>query len=289
MHHINSRLFYAAIFFAFGFLFNSPVYAQAVRELDELSDVDIVEHLDEFVPQDIPFLTDDGEAGTIGDYFVGERPVILTMGFYRCPLLCPLTLSGLVKGLNDLDETPGNEFRIVTVSIDPTDKPEFSRVIKDQNLSHIDREGAEAGWTFLTGNEDSIGKLADSIGFQFKYDEETQQYLHAAGIFILTPNGKISRYLYGMDFDANTMRMALLEASQGKIGTTIDRILLFCYHYDPETGKYTPMAMNIAQLGSAATLVFFGVLMGSMWIVRKKKAGNGEGPDNPGDDQTMDA
>ncbi|HEU5179419.1 MAG TPA: SCO family protein [Candidatus Polarisedimenticolia bacterium] len=208
-------------------------------------------------------LTFKDEAGAtvrLGDYF-DARPVILTLNYYECPMLCTLELNGLVAALRTMSLEPERDFRIVTVSINPKETPELAARKKTQYVKEYGRAGAAAGWHFLTGDEDKIKALANVVGFRYSFDPESKQYAHAAGIAVATPDGRLSRYFYGIEFAPRDLRLGLVESSQGKIGTLADMLLLFCYHYDPGTGRYAAAALNMMRLAGIATVILlaFGI------------------------------
>jgi len=225
----------------------------------------ITEKLDAQVPLDLEFVDEDSMTVRLGDYFPGDRPVILNMGYYACPMLCGLVLNGLVVGLKDLEWTPGQEFEIVTVSIDPREGPRLANLKKDSYLTQYGRPSARAGWHFLTGEEENLRALADAVGFGYVFNEQRQEWMHAAALFVLTPDGRVSRYLYGVEFDARTLRLSLVEASEGKIGSSVDRFLLFCFHYDSSVGRYGPAARRLMSLAGAVIVAALGLFLIRLW------------------------
>ncbi len=256
--------------FVQSFCFQS-VFAVAIP--DELKGIGITEHLGDQVPlSDYTFKNEVGKDVKLADYFHAGRPVLLTLVYYECPNLCNFLLNGLVKSLKNLDWTPGQNFEIVTLSINPNEKPELAEKKKTAYLESYGRKEAGAGWHFLTGDEVQIRKLADQVGFGYRYEPQDRQYAHSAAIFALTPDGKISRYLYGIEFKNTDLRLTLLEASNGKIGTIIDRILLFCYRYDPQTRKYSIYLTKIMQAACGLTLVIFGGYLALFWRRQRKGA-----------------
>jgi protein SCO1/2 len=243
-----------------------PVAAQRTEPLPkDLDGVGITERPGAQLPLDLEFKDEEGRTVRLGQYFPGNRPVILTLGYFTCPMLCPLVLNGLIDGLKGIPWTPGREFEIVTVSIDPTDTPLLAKVKKEQYLTEYGRPGAAGGWHFLTGREEDIKKLADAVGFHYRYVKSRGQFAHAAGIFFVTPDGKMARYLYGVEFPAGTVRLALTEAGQGSIGTTADQVLLFCFHYDAGEGRYTLAASNLMRAGGALTALAVGIWLFVSW------------------------
>ncbi len=220
----------------------------------DLQKVGIDQRLNEQVPLDLMFRDEAGKEVWLGDYFSGTKPVILSLVFYECPMLCNQVLNGLVGGLKAVPLNVGNDFNVVTVSFDPRETSELAARKKEIYMRQYKRAGASAGWHFLTGNEASIKQLTDAVGFRYTYDAASNQFAHASGIMILTPQGKISRYFYGIEYAPKDIRLGLVEASGGKIGSPVDKILLYCYHYDPATGKYA-WVMNVYRLGGAITVV----------------------------------
>lgn len=238
-----------------------------------LDGVDVQEKLGAELPLNIGFTDQDGRPVTLRDYFDGSVPVILTLNYSDCPMLCSLELNGLTEGLKQLAWSAGKQFRIVTVSIDPNEKPERARKTKSRYLTQYRRPGAEPGWHFLTGSEANIRAVTDAVGFQYGYNEKRKEYVHPAAIVLLSPTAKVARYLYGIEYDARTLRLSLTEASEGKVGSSVDRLLLYCFHYDANEGRYAPFARNIMKLGGAVAVVLFGAFFGALWLseYRKKK------------------
>ena len=240
---------------------------------NDLKEIGIQEHLGEQVSiNDLTFRNEEGSPVQLKEFFKSGRPVILTLVYYECPNLCNYMLNGFVKSLKKVDWTAGEKFEIVTVSINPKETPQLAKQKKAAYLAAYGRPLAESGWHFLTGDEDQIGKLAKEVGFGFKYDPREKQYGHAAALFMLTPTGKISRYLYGIEFKNKDLRLALLEASNGKIGNVIDRFLLFCFRYDPETRKYSIYSLRLMEAGCAGTVVAFGGYLALFWRRQRKGA-----------------
>ena len=224
--------------------------------------------------RELTFRDETGAEVRLEKYFQAKRPVILTLVYYECPNLCNFLLNGLVDSMKPLEWTPGKRFDIVSVSINPKETPELATAKKASYLKSYGRPEASEGWHFLTGSEDQVRRLADQVGFQYKYDEKEKQYAHAAGLFVLTPEGRLSRTLYGIAWQVKDLRLALLEASNGKIGTVIDRILLFCYRYNPDTRKYSMALMRVMQAGGAITVL----MMVSMFMIfwrKQRREGKG--------------
>ena len=249
-----------------------PAWAQLAEQPPEiLEEVGITEHLDAKLPMDLEFRDEDGDWVKLGSFFDGDRPVILTLNYYKCPMLCGLQLNGVVDGLEGLEWSPGEEFEIVTVSINPLETPELARAKKQNYLKRLDRPSAASGWHFLTGRELEIGRLAETVGFGFTYDPDSQEYAHAAAIFVCTPDGRLARYLYGIEYPPQRLKFALLEAAEGTIGSTLDQLILYCYHYDPTNRRYTPVAMNIMRLGGGATALILGISLGGFWLRERRR------------------
>lgn len=229
-----------------------------------LQNVGIEQHLNAQVPPNLTFHDETGKIVKLGDYF-GRKPLILNLVYYNCTMLCGEELAGLASAMRLVKFDLGNEFDVITVSFDPRETPEMAAAKKIDYVKRYGRPNAAAGWHFLTGPPDSINALAKAVGFQYQYDEKTNQYAHATAIMILTPEGRISRYFYGVDFPPKDLRMGLVEASQNKIGNAVDAVLLYCYHYDPESGKYGAMVGNILRLAGGATILLIGGLLLILW------------------------
>jgi len=229
-----------------------------------LQHVGIEQHLDEQVPLDLQFRDESGKTVRLGDYF-GKRPVILNLVYYRCPMLCGEVLSGLESALRVLKFNVGNEFDVLTVSFDPTDTPEIASAKKADYLKRYGRAGAADGWHFLTGPQNSITALTKAAGFQYQYDPKIQQFAHATAIMIVTPEGKIAQYYYGVEYAPKDLRLGLIQAADNKIGSPVDQVLLYCYHYDPDTGKYGAIIGRVLQLSGLATVLVLGTFVAVMF------------------------
>jgi protein SCO1/2 len=225
-----------------------------------LKDVGIDQKLNSSIPLNLMFRDEHGQPVELGQYFVG-KPVILTLVYYSCPMLCTQVLNGLDRSLKALPMEIGKDFDVVTVSIDPTETPVLAESKQALYTGIYGRPGAAYGWHFLTGNESQIKMLADAVGFRYAYDPDSKQFAHAAGIMMLTPEGKLSRYFYGVQFPERDLRLGLVEASQGKIGSPVDQVLLFCYHYDPHTGKYGLLISRVIQLAGGLTVLIGGIFL----------------------------
>lgn len=227
---------------------------------EPLRQVRFEQRLNEQIPLNAAFVDSTGKAVKLGEYFT-DQPVVLVFAYYQCPRLCTMVLNGLVQGMLEINLTAGQEFQIVTVSFDPTEDAELAAAKKRSYIKRYARPGAEEGWHFLTGTEDQIRSLTEAVGFQYSYDPQRRQYVHASGIVILTPQGKISRYFYDLEYPGRDLRLGLVEASQNKIGSPVDVILLYCFHYDAAIGKYTASIMNIVRAGGVLTLILIGLFV----------------------------
>jgi protein SCO1/2 len=237
-----------------------------------LHGVDITEHLGGALPRDAAFRDTEGKAVKLGDFFDGKRPTVFVFAYHTCPMLCSLVLDATVRSLNDVQWTVGDEFDVVSVSIDPHDTPESAAKKRSQVVASYPRaRGNTRGWHFLTGEESEIRMATDAIGFQYNYDARQKQYAHPAAIYLLSPEGHIGRYLYGIQFEPKDMRLGLLEASEGRSVTTTERILLYCYHYDPQGKHYSLVAMNVMRIGGGITLVLFGSFLAIMWARERRR------------------
>jgi protein SCO1/2 len=228
----------------------------------DLKNVGVDQRLDQQLPLNLQFKDESGKTVTLGDYFKTGRPVILNLVYYTCPMLCGEELAGLSSALGVLKFTPGNEYEVVTVSFDPNDTPETASAKKkiyiDRMNERLEKKTDGAGWHFLSGQQAEIQQLADTVGFHYKRDARTSQYIHSAAIMIATPQGKLAQYYYGVEYSPKDLRLGLIEASRNKIGNLVDQITLYCYHYDPTTGRYGAAVTNILRLGGAATMLLLG-------------------------------
>jgi len=238
-----------------------------------LKNVGIEQHLDEQIPPELTFRDETGRSVRLGDYF-GKKPVILNLVYYRCPMLCGEVLSGLESALRVLKFDVGKEFDVLTVSFDPRETPAMATKKKAEFLKRYGRPIAADGWHFLTGPQISIDALTKAAGFQYQYDPKTSQFAHSTAIMVLTPEGKIAQYYYGVEYAPKDLRLGLIQASENKIGTLADQVLLYCYHYDPATGKYGAIIARVLQLSGLATVLLLGVLM--TVLIR-----HGRGPGEP--------
>jgi protein SCO1 len=240
----------------------------------ELEDVGIVEHLGSRVDLDLEFVNESGRPVKLREYFASGKPVLLTLAYYTCPMLCNLILNGETSALKEVPWTPGDQFEVVTVSFDDRDTPELARKKKANYLEMYGKPDAN-GWHFLTDYNENVKKLADQVGFHYKWDEQQEQFAHAAVIMFLTPDGRISRYLYGIKFSPRDVRLALTEAGEGKMGSTVDRLLLYCFHYDPSSKGYTLFAINLMRAGGALTVL---ILVFLIWRLLRRERLRPSGP-----------
>lgn len=225
-----------------------------------LRDVGLDQRLGNSIPLDLTFRDEHGHAVALRQFF-GQKPVILTLVYYQCPMLCTEVLNGLLRSAKELPLELGKDFTIVTVSIDPTERPILANVKHELYTGLYGRPGGVQGWHFLTGDEPQIKTLAQAVGFRYAYDSATGQFAHPSGIMLLTPEGKLARYFYGIGYPSRDLRLGLVEASQEKIGSPIDQILLYCYHYDPATGKYGLLISRVIKAAGALTVLSMAVVI----------------------------
>jgi len=272
----TARLLFAALLCGVSVASADPVRSDAVGDRTEplpkpLESVDVKEHLGAHVPKTLGFVDETGRPVALGDYVDGTLPVVFTFNYSDCPMLCSLMLNGFVRGLKELAFTPGREFRVVTVSIDPHEKPERALATQHRYLGALGKPEAKDGWHFLTGSENNVRAYADAIGMGYTFVPERKEYAHAAALVVASPDGKIVRYLYGIEYPAQSLKLALLEASEGKIGTAFDRLILYCFHYDSSQGRYAPMAANIMRLGGAVAVVLLAAFVALLFRSDAKK------------------
>jgi protein SCO1 len=230
-----------------------------------LQGVGIDQRLDQQVPLDLIFRDETGHQVPLATYFQSGKPVLLALVYYRCPMLCTQILNGVASSLKAVSLNPGQDFEIVSVSFDPKDTPEIAFPKKQMYARRYGRPNTANGWHLLSGDEANIKALTDAVGFRYKYDAATDQYAHASGIMLLTPEGRLSRYFYGVEYAPRDIRLGLVEASKNKIGNPVDQILLFCYHYDPATGKYGAVVMNLVRFAGVAFALTCGVFLIAVW------------------------
>lgn len=246
-----------------------PALGQSMTPLTPvITDVRIDQRLDSQVPLDLEFHDEQGKTVRLGDYF-GQKPVVLTLVYYRCPMLCTQVLNSFLKASQGVPLVIGRDYEVVTVSFDDRETPELAAEKKAAYVSKYQRPGAEQGWHFLTGSKESIAALADSVGFYFRYMESSDQYAHASGIMVLTPQGRVSRYLLGIDYIPKDLKFSLIDSANGKIGSAVDKILLLCYHYDPLVGRY---GLAIFWLIKGAGMLTLAVIGAFLWINFRREA-----------------
>ena len=240
----------------------TPVEAQVPTALQE---VEVVEQLGTKLPLDLRFTNQDGQAVRLGDLLAGRRPVVLSLVYFDCPMLCGLVLTGAARGMRETGLELGKDFDAVTLSFDPKDTSRAAAERQRGYLQAFGKPEAKQAWTFLTGSAPDIHRVTEAVGFKYAYDERTRQFAHAAGLFVLTPDGRVSRYLYGIEFPARDLRLALVEASEGRVGTSFDRLLLTCYRYDPASRKYEPYVMGVVRVAMLGVLGGLGLMLGVFW------------------------
>jgi protein SCO1 len=251
-------------------MFSGP-QGTATPPADILKRVGIDQHLNSQIPLDLKFRDESGREVKLGDYF-GSKPVILSMVYYECPMLCGEVLNGEASAFTSLKFDVGKEFNVVTVSFDPRETPDLARAKKKTFIDRYGRPGAADGWHFLTGSQDSITALTKAVGFNYAWDRDTKQFAHAAAIMVLTPDGRLAQYFYGVEYSPKDLRFGLVQASQKKIGNVVDQILLYCYHYDPRTGKYGAVISRALQLGGALTVLVLGGFLIIMFRLEPQKS-----------------
>ena len=255
---------------------NSPLYSSRPYEPrapsglpKALTGVGIDQKLNEQLPLDLVFRDENGKDVKLGEFF-GKKPVLLSLVYYQCPMLCNQVLNGMVTAFKVMAFKPGEEFEVVTVSFDPRETPALAASKKKTYVDYLPeakRAGAASGWHFLTGDEASIKRITDAVGFRYHFDEATNQFAHASGIFVATPQGKLARYFYGIEYAPRDLRLGLIEAAENKIGSPVDQLLLYCFHYDPATGKYGAAVMNLMRLGGVVTVI---AIVGMLLVLRRR-------------------
>jgi protein SCO1 len=244
--------------------------AQQATTLPILSKVGITQNLNAQIPPDLPFRDETGKSVRIGDYF-GKKPIVLSLVYFDCPALCTEVLNGELRTMKAMSLDLGKDFEAITVSFEPKDTPALAKAKRDVYAGQYGRPGAVDHWHFLTGEQQSIDALTNATGFQYAYDPSIRQYAHAAAILVLTPEGRIDRYFYGVVYPAGDVRLGLVEASEGKIGTLTDHALLYCYQYDPMTGKYGVVVMNVLRAAGGLTVLILGIFMTVMFLRERKR------------------
>ena len=232
--------------------------------------IGIEQRLNESVPLDLVFRDETGAQVRLGDYF-GKKPVILSLVYLKCPMLCTLVLNGLVRSLRATSFDAGREFEVITVSFDPRETTERAATMKRVYMEEYRRPGAEQGWHFLTGDEASIARLTEAVGFRYKYDPESGQFAHASGIMVLTPKGRIAQYFYGLEYSARDLRLSLVESAENKIGSPVDQVLLYCFRYDPAKGKYGLVIMKALRVAGVGTVLGLATVILSLVYRQRRK------------------
>ncbi len=272
---MNCR-FYAAMLLALTGVAAFSASAQQATTPAILSKVGITQNLNAQIPPDLVFRDEAGKAVRIGDFF-GQKPIVLSLVYFDCPALCTEVLNGELRTMKAISLDLGKDFDAVTVSFEPKDTPALAKAKRDVYVGQYGRPGAEDHWHFLTGDQQSIDALTSVAGFHYAYDSSIRQYAHAAAILVLTPDGRIDRYFYGVIYPARDVRLGLVEASEGKIGTLTDHALLYCYQYDPMTGKYGVVVMNVLRAAGGLTVLLLGIFM-TMMFLRERKRPSGVSP-----------
>jgi protein SCO1/2 len=252
----------------------APAFAQQVGPPPILREVSIAQRLNVPVPPEIAFRDENGKTVHLGDYF-GKKPIVLSLVYFDCPALCTEVLNGELRTMKAITLDLGKDFDAITVSFEPKDTPELAKAKRDVYAGQYGRPGARESWHFLTGDQSSIDALTQAVGFHYAYDSASRQYAHAAAIMVLTPQGHIARYFYGVQYPGRDVRLGLVEASQGKIGTPTDHALLYCYQYDPATGKYGLIVMNVVRAGGVLTLLALGIFM---FVMFRRERHHSSGP-----------
>ncbi|HVQ36233.1 MAG TPA: SCO family protein [Pyrinomonadaceae bacterium] len=257
---------------------NSPLYSSRPYEPRAptglpraLNGVGIDQKLNEQLPLDLVFRNEQGEEVKLGSYF-GKKPVVLSLVYYQCPMLCNQVLNGMVTAFKVMAFKPGEEFDVVTVSFDPRETPALAAAKKKTYVDYLPeakRAGAASGWHFLTGDEANIKRITDAVGFRYHYDQATEQFAHASGVFVTTPQGKLARYFYGIEYAPRDLRLGLIEAADNKIGSPVDQLLLYCFHYDPATGKYGAAVMNLIRVAGVVTVIG---IVGLLFMLKRRTA-----------------
>jgi len=236
----------------------------------QLQGVTVKEQLGKQLKLDIPFRDEQGRHVKLADYFRDGKPVLLTLNYYRCKMLCSLQLTAVMKGMRELSWTPGKEYRVVTISINPKEGPKLAQQKRQTYLKALGK--GDVDWHFLVGKKDNIDQVARGVGFVYRYIPKQDQYAHPAAIYFLSPDGKVSRYLYGLEYPGRQLKFALVEASEGRVGSPVDRIILSCFHYDASVGRYGPFAFGIMRLAGVVTLVLLGLTLGLYWRHERRKS-----------------
>lgn len=266
--------------------YNSPLYSPRTYDPSQsvgnglpaaLQNIGIEQKLGEQLPLDTVFKDENGRAVKLGEYFSKERPVVLALVYYECPMLCNEVLNGLTGSLKGISFDAGKEFDVVAISFDAreNEKPELTKNKKAAYVERYGRPGSEKGWHFLTGEQASIDAVTKAAGFKYQWDEKSNQFAHAGGIMIVTPDGKMSRYFYGIDYSPKDVKFGIMESAESKVGNPAEKLLLYCFHYDPASGKYGLAILNVIRLGGIATLMGLGAMFFVLWRKNKKVKNTG--------------
>jgi protein SCO1/2 len=270
--------------------YNSPLYSPKTYDPNEfaattgmpdaLKTVGIEQKLGDQLPLDTELKDEDGKTVKLGTYFNTGRPVILALVYYECPMLCNQVLNGLTGTLKGISFDAGKEFDVVAISFDAreNDKPDLAKNKKASYMERYGRPGTEKGWHFLTGTQDAIDKVTSAAGFSYKWDEKSEQFAHAAGVMIVTPDGKMSRYFYGIDYAPKDVKFGIIDSAESKVGSASEKLLLYCYHYDPATGKYGFAILRVMRIFGVLTLLGMGTMIFALWKKNKKRVESGEQP-----------
>ena len=260
------------------FLLPTLVFAQSAQLNNQkpkaVQDVGIDEHLGDTIPLDLTFATSTGDSVKLKSLMEEGKPVILNPVYYNCPMLCSMVINAIYEGVNEVKWNPGNEFNIITFSINPEEDYKLAASTKDSIMQKFNRKGAAEGWHFLTGNKQAIEQLTNAVGFKYEKLEQKGQFAHSAAVMFLSPQGTITRYLYGIKYDEFDIRNGLYEAADGNIGSTVDKVILYCYVYDADANSYVPVAWRIMQIGGFLTVIVLGIFLGFMWFGNKFKNKN---------------
>lgn len=252
------------------FLHPLTAFAQLNKQKPkEIQNVGIEEHLGETIPLDLVFATSKGDSVTLAELMQNDKPVILNPVYYECPMLCSMVINAIYQGVDNVKWNPGDDYNIITFSFNAEEDYRLAAATKDSLLQKFDRKGAAEGWHFLTGKQQAIKKLTDAIGFKYEKLDAKGQFAHAAAIMFLSPEGKLTRYLYGINYKEFDIRNGLYEAADGEIGSTIEKVALYCYVYDPDSNSYVPVAWRIMQIGGFITAAAVAMFLGFMWLGNK--------------------
>jgi len=270
LRNLMFKKFVVSLMFAVFMVHSLPAAgADEAPQPEPLDQVKIVQRLNEKLPLDTVFRNEAGKEVALGSYF-GDRPVLLAFVYYECPMLCTLILNGIVRVLRAIPFLPGKDFEVVAISFDPGETHALAAEKKKNYLKQYVRKGTEAGWHFLTGDEESIRRVTEAAGFHYAYDSESDEYAHGSALMVLTPEGRLSRYFYGIEYPARDLRLSLVEASRGKIGSLVDQVILFCFHYDPVTGKYGFAIFSVLRLAGVFTVLAIAWFIWNM--LRRERA-----------------